>query len=79
MGEIIATVIGTILFLFIVYLMLLRDGVIEADRRVRCAACGATRQAGGTGLSLIAGMGPFSHTFDWCPGCGAVKVHEIER
>ena len=67
------------IILFLVYMLLLGRGVADPGWHIRCTMCGNSREAREAGLSLIGTLKLFSYTFDWCPGCGEIQIHKMER
>ena len=67
------------IFFFLVYMLFLGRSTAESGWRIRCTKCGNSRDAREAGISLIGTLKLFSYTFDWCPGCGDIRIHKVER
>ncbi len=70
---------GVLVFLGLVYLLVLQDGVVGDSRVIRCTGCGHTRKGPESGANLLAWFGVFSNVFDRCPECGGIILHVVER
>jgi hypothetical protein len=68
-----------ILFIGLIYLNILINSPVGDSRNIRCTGCGYMRRGSESGINLLARLIPFSCVPDWCPGCGGVTIHSVER
>jgi hypothetical protein len=68
-----------ILFSVLIYLLIRILGDLTPKLIIRCTSCGKVCDADEAGIIRVTVLPLFSNTFDWCPGCGDVLVHKVEK